>query len=126
MFTKGNPYGKLSHTKQGAQTPQTLAYWFKRLKVDINKLSAIERADLALKAWTISVKLPTKATDRATRTDDAQRLIKALEGDSRTPQAVQAQEGPVVAATSDTGDSGQPPIAHRDGVEPRAIPTVGE
>ena len=95
MFTKGNQLGRLSHIHKGAQTPQTLAYWFKRLKVDINKLSAIERADLALKAWTISVKLPGTAKDRTTRTDDAQRLIKALESNSASPMPAGAKEGPL-------------------------------
>lgn len=115
MFSKGNQLAKRNKGIKRSDDPTVLSHWLKRFKVDLNALTTIQRAELAIEAWKVSVKLPTKATDRATRTDDAQRLIKALEGDSHTPQAVQAQEGPVAAK----------PEALSGG-EAIAIPTVGE
>lgn len=98
MFVKGNKLAKLARHSEG---PTDLRYWLKRCFVDLKALTMAERADFALKAWTISVKMPTKATDRATRTDDAQRLIKALEGQSVSPAPVERKEGALPATTID-------------------------
>ena len=88
MFVKGNTLGRQSkgipHTSDAAQ----LSHWLKRFKVKLSDLKAIERAQLAMEAWKVSIKLPSVKHERATRTDDAQRLISALEGEGAKGVAI--------------------------------------
>lgn len=98
MFQKGNQLAKRCKGIKRSDDPTVLSHWLKRFKVDLNALTTIQRAELAIEAWKVSIKKPSSKADRVTRQDDAQRLINALENSAS-------------------------PIALRDGAEPLAIPT---